>query len=102
MVNVFYSIIISDHRLLDEVLEQGVHLIGLGLEEIIVGRLELQWGNEALLQLLQVQGLGLGLHLSLSLRLLVSGSSTVTVLNGPSDLALHIPALLVQFCSCFV
>ena len=83
-------------RYLNREFEQGVHLVGLRLQVIVVRGLELQRGNQPLLQLLEVQVVGLGLHLGLVLRLLVSGRGTVTVLDGPSHLALHIPFLLIQ------
>ena len=95
MVNVFYSIVIFYHCLLDEVLEQGVHLIGLGFEVIVVCGLELKRGDESLLEFLEVQAVGFGLHFGLTLCLLISSGSTVPVLYGPSDLGLHIPAFLV-------
>ena len=76
--------------------EQGVHLVGLRLQVIVVRGLELQRGNQPLLQLLEIQVVGLGLHLGLVLRLLVSGRCAVAVLDGPAHLALHIPFLLIQ------
>ena len=59
LIDIFDSTVIFYHSLLDKILEQGVHLIGLGLQVVVVRRLEFQRGDEALLQLLQVQGVGL-------------------------------------------
>ena len=94
LVDISYTVVVAHNRLFDEVSEQRVHLIGLGLEVIVACRLKLQGRDQALFQLLQIQGVGFLLHLSLALGLQIGRSRTVTVLDGPSHFGFHIPALL--------
>ena len=99
LIYVFDTIVIAHYGLLYEILEQGVHLVGLRLQVIVVCGLELQRRDKSLLQLLEVEVVGFCLYFSLTLGLEVGCFSAVAVLNGPSYLRFNITALLVKFCT---
>ena len=96
LIDIIGSTVITHDGLLDEELEEAVHLVGLSAEVIVVSRLKLKRRDEPLLQFFLVQEVGFSLYGSLVSSLLISMRSTVAVLDSAAYFRLHLTTFLAE------